>query len=112
MMEIVGRAVLKADNVNEHDAADIVCDEECKPVIATLHVRRHRCPTSLAENTSVGCLADSRRTCQTLIRCSAAAAGSIAAISAKGSATNGTRTPMDQEAAASVAMALRIYNES
>ena len=39
VMEIVGRAVLKADNVNEHDAADIVCDEECKPVIATLHVR-------------------------------------------------------------------------
>jgi hypothetical protein len=83
VMEIVGRDVLKADNVNEHDAADIVCDEECKPVIATLHVRRHRCPTSLAENTSVGCLADSRRTSQTLIRCSAAAAGSIAAISAR-----------------------------
>ena len=86
--------VLKAENVSDHEAADIVCDEECKPVIATLHVRRHRCPTSLAENTSVGCLADSRRTSQTLIRCSAAAAGSIAAISAKSSATNGTRTPI------------------
>jgi hypothetical protein len=50
--------VLKADNVT-HDAADIVCDE-CKSVIATLHARtKHWCPW-LAENTSVGRLADSR----------------------------------------------------
>jgi hypothetical protein len=28
--------VMKANEKNEHDAADIVCDE-CKPIIATLH---------------------------------------------------------------------------
>ena len=30
--------VLKANNLTDHDAADIVCDE-CKSVIATLHAR-------------------------------------------------------------------------
>ena len=113
MMEIVGRDVLKADNVNEHDAADIVCDEECKPVIATLHVRRHRCPTSLAENTSVGCLADSRRTSQNthpLLCC-----GGWINCRDLGQELGHERHPHSyriQEAAASAAMALRIYNES
>jgi hypothetical protein len=34
-------AVMPADDKNDHDAADIVCNE-CKSVIATLHAaRRH-----------------------------------------------------------------------
>jgi ribosomal protein S27E len=30
--------VMKSNNISDHDAADIICDE-CKSVIATLHAR-------------------------------------------------------------------------
>ena len=62
-MDNVGREVLRADN---HDAADIVCDESERSSPRCAHA-----PDILAENTSVGCLADSWRTSRTFIRCSA-----------------------------------------